>query len=166
MLAGLSWHFCNHLHPPTLRYSLAGGRGNPIFFKQAHVKNTTSEEIPHLKHPEMFHMKVFAYRNMKSTRDHREERIIRKIKFTSIEAYYDSIAITTNNFYDFNYVKHRFTEQSSGNGPIRSTCMILEAICLAWLYCAASVAALGARCGRPSTTSPSSSSMKRRTSTC
>ena len=138
-LAGLSWQLCNHLHPPTLRYSLAGGRGNAIFYKRSHVKDTMSEDKPHRENPDIFpYMKAYSYHNMKSAQDQREKRIVRKIKFTNIEAFYNSADTTTNSLHDFNYVKHRFTEQPSVSG----ICMISEAISLAWIYCAVSVAAL------------------------
>ena len=138
-LAGLSWQLCNHFHPPTLRYSLAGGRGNAIFYKRSHVKDTMSEDKPHRENPDIFpYMKAYSYHNMKSAQDQREKRIVRKIKFTNIEAFYNSADTTTNSLHDFNYVKHRFTEQPSVSG----ICMISEAISLAWIYCAVSVAAL------------------------
>ena len=138
-LAGLSWQLCNHFHPPTLRYSLAGGRGNLIFYKISHVKDTMSEDKPHRENPDIFpYMKAYSYHNMKSAQDQREKRIVRKIKFTNIEAFYNSADTTTNSLHDFNYVKHRFTEQPSVSG----ICMISEAISLAWIYCAVSVAAL------------------------
>ena len=128
-LAGLSWQLCNHFHPPTLRYSLAGGSGNSIFYKRCHVKDTMSEDKSHRENPDIFpYMKAYSYHNMKSAQDQREKRIVRKIKFTNIEAFYDSADTTTNSFRDFNYVKHRFTEQSSVSG----ICMISEFAMALW----------------------------------
>ena len=62
---------------------------------------------------------------MKSAHDQREKRIVRKIKFTNIEAFYDSADTTTNSFRDFNYVKHRFTEQSGYSSTVSYRMLIV-----------------------------------------